>query len=361
VFDLAEAFGGSFNSLLDILRHRSRDAFEVLAVLPGRGSCARELEALDVAVLEREIVPAARNVRYLRAAWSFRRRLRRLAVDLLYFADYTRWRPAELLGARLAGVPSVVHVRTPISRGFARDPSFRSATAIVGNSNATLAALRGLVAESKLHVVYNFVDLERFGPGPDARAEFFAGHPPVVGFVGTFRPEKRVEDFLAMAKLVAARRPEVRFLAAGGDSRRRGDGGLEAMRRQAAAVGIGGVVHFTGGRTDIPEIMRSLDVLVVPSLNEGFGRVIIEANAVGKPVVACNAAAIPEVVEEGETGFLVPVRNPPALAEAVLRVLDDHHWRSRVAMIAPARVRERFAPDRQVAALEAIWRRAIDG
>jgi glycosyltransferase involved in cell wall biosynthesis len=359
VYGWPNAFGGSLNSLLDVLRHVDRDSFEVAALLPGDGSTSREIEALRIPILYEAMPPAGKNLRYLRAVWAFRRLLEREAVDLVYFADYASWRPALLLGARLCGKPVVVHLHWLVSQAFVSDRFLREVPAIIGNSRATLEALRGLVADDRLHVIHNCIDLASCGPGPDRRGEFFPRNAPLVGFVGIFRPEKGVETFLDMARLIRARRPEVRYLAVGGESVIRDRGWLEKMKGHADEIGVGDVVRFTGTRRDIPEIMRSLDVLVVPSLTEGFGRVILEANGVGTPVVATAVGGIPEVIEEGVTGFLVPPRDAEAMAETVLRVLGDSAWRARVALVAPQRIRERFSPDTQVCAIEAVWRGAL--
>jgi glycosyltransferase involved in cell wall biosynthesis len=287
--------------------------------------------------------------------------LARERIDAVYFPNYEAWRPPSLVGAWWAKVPFVAHLRAPATAAAAADPWLRSAAAIIGNSAATLRAFRGLVPAERLVVAHTFIDFERFGPGPDVRTELAPPGHPVVGFVGFFRPEKGVDDFLDMAKILRARRPEIRFAAVGGDSPRATGRSFRAeMKRRAAAIGVDDVVCFTGPRDDVAEIMRSLDVLVVPSLDEGFGRVILEANAVGKPVVGSNAAGIPEVIEDGVTGILVPPRDPPALADAVLRILDDADWRARVAADAPGRVRQRFDPRRQVERIEEVWRRAVN-
>lgn len=131
------------------------------------------------------------------------------------------------------------------------------------------------------------------------------------------------------------------------------------MRRYAVEHGLADVMHFTGTRTDIAALMHRMDVLVVPSHTEGFGRVLIEANAVGRPVVANAVGAVPEVVEDGITGVLVPAGDTAVMAAAVLRVPDDPAWRAAVAAQAPARVRARFSPTTQVPALEAVWQHVL--
>ena len=94
-------------------------------------------------------------------------------------------------------------------------------------------------------------------------------------------PEKGIEYFLDMARLLRTRHPGVRFLMVGGESASHDRGWLPRMKGYAEQLGLADVVHFAGPREDIPDIMRSIDLLVVPSLNEGFGRVILEAERVG--------------------------------------------------------------------------------
>lgn len=361
IYGYSDAFGGSWNSLRDSVRHFDPQAFDVRALLPCRGSTSRDLEVLGLPVFCRAAVPAGRNLRYLRAVWSICRLLARETIDLVYFADYAAWKPAALVAARLAGVPVVAHLHAVFNEDFVADRYLRTVEAIIGNSRATLNPLRRHVAAERLHVVYNGLDFEVFGPGSDRRGQFFPRTSPLVGFVGIFRPEKGIEYFLEMVRILRPAHPQVRYLLVGGDSPVSSRGWLEKMMRRADDLGICDVVRFTGSRTDIPEMMRSLDVLVVPSLTEGFGRVIVEANAVGTPVVGSDVEGIPEVIEPGLTGLLVPPRDPQALATAVERILADPVWRARVAAVAPKRVRERFDPAKQARAIEAVWRLALAG
>jgi len=359
VVDHVDASIGSFTNLVRLLRYLDRDAFEVVAVVPARGSCGGALQAHGVRVLYRPLVASGRNLPYLSAVIAAWRLLQREAIALLYFTDYVRWRPAELPAARWARVPAVVRFGAPPSTGGAADPSLLGARAIIATSRAALQPLRGRLPDARLHVVHPCIDFDRFGAGGDHRGAFFPRATPIVGFVGIFRPEKGVEEFLDMAALLRTRRPDVRYLAVGGDSAGATRNWLARMQEHAAALGIADVVHFTGLRTDIPEMMRTVDVLVVPSLTEAFGAVIVEANAVGTPVVAFAVGGIPEVLEHEVTGLLVPPRDVAATAAAVQRALEDGAWRARVAAAAPARVRARFDPAEQARATEAIWRAAL--
>jgi glycosyltransferase involved in cell wall biosynthesis len=353
----AETFGGSFNSVFDVLRRVDRRQFQPIVALPGPGNCQEQIEQLDLPVVLRREVAGSRTPGYAwsvaAAAWY----LRRHAIALVYITDYVTWRSSALLAARIARVPSVVHVRAPLGSGVA-DTELVKAGVVIGNSEATIRSLRNR-RHRPTRVIHNFIDVAPFRAARDVRSAVFGDHAPVVGFVGVFRPEKGIEYFLEMARLVGIARPEVRFLAVGGESAVQDVGWFDKMRALARELGLGNRVHFTGQRTDVPDLMRSIDVLVVPSLNEGFGRVILEANAAGVPAIGADAAGIPEVIQDGITGALVPPRDAPAMASAVIRLLDDVELRARMKQTLPEFVRQNFSPEAKIAQLEAVWTDAL--
>ncbi|HIE30269.1 TPA: glycosyltransferase family 1 protein [Candidatus Poribacteria bacterium] len=140
---------------------------------------------------------------------------------------------------------------------------------------------------------------------------------PIVGTVSRLEPIKGQEYFIQSSALVARKYPDTTFVVVG-------DGLLEAKLKQMANdLGIRKNLLFLGYRQDVPELMSIFDIFVLPSLNEGLGRVLIEAMAAGKPVVATRVGGIPDVVLDEVTGLLAPPRNSHRLAEFVLRLLEN--------------------------------------
>ncbi len=358
VYDHANTIGGSLHSVLDLLRHFDRSEFDALVALPAPGDCAQRVRALDLPVCCQPSLPASRSWRYLACVFAWIRLLRQRNVDLLYCVDHTQWRAAALTAANLLGIPAVVHVRSPVSHERARDPSLSSAW-VVGNSRASLRNMQNRIPERRTALIYNFVDFDVFQPGPDLRERWFGESGLIAGFLGMFRPEKGIAEFIDAARIVRGRRSDIHFVAIGDDAPNTSRSHRDAMKRYAQNPDGSSPVQFVGFRDDVAELLRSLDVLVVPSHDEGFGRVILEANAVGVPVIGADAAGIPEVIEPGATGCLVPVRNATALAAAILHVMDDEGFRQRVADTAPQRVRMRFDPARQIGRLHEVWRQAL--
>ena len=353
----AETFGGSFNSVTEVLGRIDRDRFEVLCAVPGPGNVQSTFEGLRLPVHHWHETEGSKSPAYAWAVGSTAWRLRRHRIGLVYITDHITWRSSALFGARLAGVPTVVHLRSPREEA-AMDPELVKAAMVVGNSEATVAALRPVRPPDRLRVIPNFVDFSTFQAPRHVPTSLFPGHP-VVGFVGVFRPEKGIEFFLDMAKLIHQRRPDVRFLLVGGESAVANIGWFDRMRAYAGSLALGDACQFTGERSDIADLLATMDVVVVPSLNEGFGRVIVEANAVGKLVVGADAAGIPEVIEPGVSGLLAPPRDGAALAAAVSRILDDESWRRRASEELPTATRARFSPDALMARLQQAWDDAL--
>jgi glycosyltransferase involved in cell wall biosynthesis len=139
----------------------------------------------------------------------------------------------------------------------------------------------------------------------------------VIGFVGWLLPIKGPDYLLKAMDDVWRGHPEASLVLVG-----KGDLDVD-LRAEAQRKTTNGKVKFLGWREDIDEIMPLLDMLVLPSLNEGMGRVLVEAMAAGKPVVASRVGGIPDLVRHGETGYLVPPADEKALADGIKKLLDD--------------------------------------
>jgi len=177
------------------------------------------------------------------------------------------------------------------------------------------------------------------GPGGRFRAGLGLGPDvPLVGAVGRLVP---IKDLDTLLEAVAGLDGVHLAVVGDGDERPR----LEA---RAAALGLGGRVHFTGWATDVAEVMADLDVVVLTSRNEGTPVALIEAGAAGRPTVATRVGGVALVVQDGVTGWLTPPGRPDAVADMVRRLLDDPAARLSMGQAARAHVRDRFSSERLV-------------
>jgi glycosyltransferase involved in cell wall biosynthesis len=171
----------------------------------------------------------------------------------------------------------------------------------------------------------------------------------LVTMVGSLTRRKGVDDLLRSASLIRDAVPTARYLLVGrGDQRRL----LEEIVRR---LDLTEHVRFLGFRRDVPEILNSSDVLVLPSHWEGFGLVTLEAMNAGLPVVGTRRGAIPEVVRNGETGLLVPPKDPEALATALIRLLSNPERARAMGRAGLSRLRREFDMEKAVRAHDELY------
>ena len=212
----------------------------------------------------------------------------------------------------------------------------------------------GVAPRRKFAVVPSGVELERFTEASvDAVAKREQlGLPPVgplLGVAAELDPRKGHRYLLEAMPLVLRRRPDAVLLVMG-------HGPLQQdLQARISLMNLEGSVRMLGHREDMPEMLSLLDVLVLPSLNEGMGRVVVEAMACAKPVVASNVMGIPELVEDGVTGLLCRPANPQDLAEKILRLLEDSELARKMGAAGKERVYPRYDASRMVAAYEALY------
>ncbi len=202
-------------------------------------------------------------------------------------------------------------------------------------------------------LIYNGVDLDRLDhqePCCTLREEY--GMDPdaaIVGVVGRLELEKGHPTLLEAWPLVLGRVPSAYLLIVGEGSRQ------DALREIAREQGVERHVIFTGRRDDIAAVTAALDVAVLPSYREAQGLTILEAMAMSRPVVASNVGGIPEMIEDGVTGLLVPPHDPPALASAISRLLLDHPYADTLARAGHQLVHDRFCVQRMVNAVQELY------
>ena len=259
---------------------------------------------------------------------------------------------ADLVGrpaARLAGIPVVA-----VSRGWTGktfkvrwydriDRLFlHRMDCVVCVSEGQAAKVRAAgVPDAKIRVIRNAARPEAFrDPDSAMRERILAGLPQpgrrLILAAGRLSSDKGFHILIDAIPTVLARAPEARWIICGEGAER------AALEQQVRTAGLTGVVVFVGFRTDLDDWMPNADLFVLPSFTEGLPNVLLEAHACGVPVVATAVGGTPELVRDGETGYLVPPGEAPALADRIIRLLVDDGVRRQMGANARARVREQF-------------------
>lgn len=207
---------------------------------------------------------------------------------------------------------------------------------------------RGVGASSRVRVVYNGIAPP--GEGPlDARIAALAAQGPVIGALTLLRPGKGVETLIDAMPAVLARRPDVQLAIVG-------DGpGLTDLRTRAQSLGVAGSVSFTGPTDEPLSALRAMTVFVHPSWAEAFPYVILEAMALGLPIVATAVGGVGEALVDGTSGLLVSPRDAGALARALGGLLDDPRRMSALGAHAMRRASGSFTLERMVGGVEEIY------
>lgn len=219
-------------------------------------------------------------------------------------------------------------------------------------------ALRERIApRRRMTKVYSGINLEVFRRPVDTAAVRAAlgldGRDFVIGEVAKLWPGKGHEVLFRAAATLKDRLPRLRLLIIG-------EGALEpALRRLARELGIAERVVFTGFRSDIPALMHAVDAAVLPSLFEGMGRAVLEAQAVGKPVIASRVGGIPDLIVDGQTGLLIEPGNVQALAAAILRVSTQPDVGRRLGQAAQRAFDERFEARTMVRQLVDLYQQLL--
>lgn len=264
-----------------------------------------------------------------------------------------------------AGQPVVRsrQITNPVKARWSRSIVYRRGCArVIASADCIRQDLiaRNQVPPGRISVVGEGVDLAKFHPGVDGtalRAEFGITPDQVLfGLVAMIRPEKRHLVLIEAAREVLQSHPAARFALVGeGTGRREFETTVRHRLRELFGDERHGPVFMTGFRTDMPNVMAALDVLVIPSVAEAQSLVAPQAFATRRAVIASNIGGLPELVRDGESGLLVPPGDPVALAGAIERLCDDRALRSRLAASGHAFALENLALDRKMAESLAIY------
>jgi glycosyltransferase involved in cell wall biosynthesis len=215
----------------------------------------------------------------------------------------------------------------------------------VPKADAVIAASRAVaqqVCNAQARVIYAGIEI------PET-SRSGSGTGRVLGVAGRLAPVKGIAYLIRALVWLRQEFPDVRLEIAGDGPQR------PALESEAVTLGLTGAISFLGWREDLPSLFSRWDVFVQPSLEEAFPVVTLEAMAAGLPVVATNAGGLPELVQDAETGLLVPPEDPPALADALRKLLADPVLRRAMGRAGHVRVRERFSVHRMTDEITQVY------
>ena len=274
-----------------------------------------------------------------------------------------------------SGGDEIVHVRDCLPRQLAATASLRliaaRATMLIANSGYTARSVEALAPRARFEVVHNPVDLEQWNPARIDRAKARArlgeaGRRRVLcGVVAQLSPWKGQDTAIEALRLLCAEGVDAHLILIGSPkfvakaTRFDNRAYLARLRAIVADAGLEERVSWLGERDDVPELVRALDVLLLPSIEEPFGRAVIEAMALEVPVIATDVGGPPEIISDGYEGYLLPPHHPDAWARAIRFLAEDPERARLMGCAGRKRVEEAFTVDHHVAAICDTYARVI--
>lgn len=348
--------GGGEMQMVDLVKKIDRKKFRpIVGCLKKEGQLLSVLERHEVQV---EAFPVRGKLFYprsLKEIFRLARFMRREKVKVLHTQDLY----SHLVGipaAMMAGVPVITN---RLDMGHTLNRWHRWAlkllsigiTKAMANSQGVQKMLIGSekMDPRKIELIYNGVDMDRFqfaaAPSFPARRELLPEVQPddrLIGTLANLWPIKGHDILLEAAVRVIAFFPKVKFVLIGTGQRR------AELEARARSLSIEKHVLFLGSRQDVPRILSCLEISVLPSLAEGFSNAILESMAAGLPMVATDVGGNREAIIDGETGFIVPPADPDALADRLIRLLEDPVLGQKMGRAGRQRIEAHFTLDRMV-------------
>jgi glycosyltransferase involved in cell wall biosynthesis/GT2 family glycosyltransferase len=334
-------------SLSLLAKKLDKNKYHPIIALPNKGPLTQKLDELGISYqfyktnMLFSLLPSLK-------IWQI---LNDRQIDLVYLnTSATMWaaKPAKLFKA-----PVVAHIREDLTGIM--NTVMRTKISLWSDKIILISKwMKSFIKSDKAVVVHNTVDLDDFNNlSPDKIKKEFALSGKTILFVGSLEDRKGIkyliQAFNDAFNELRAWLPDTKLLVIGKPLP-----GCAGYLDKLRSIAKNKDIIFAGPRKDIYHCMAACDILVCPSLSEAFGRVIIEAMACGKPVVATNVGGIPEIVDDGKTGFLVPPKDEDLLAQAIGKLLADDDLSASMGKAGREKVEEHFTTKNQIKEIERV-------
>lgn len=364
------AISGAELSLLGLLEKIDRSVFSPRVVISEDGDLSARLRELDVPVSIVNLEDGSRH-----DPWPFLRSVANVVkviisggIDLVH-VNFERCNRPVAFASKITLKPQICHVRNIQNEGTVRHFYLRLSPYVIANSFATEDSYAPFLLRSqKSFVVHNGVDLSRFTP--QKRIEGLYGIEKdaiVVAQIGRIVRDKKLDTYINAMNLVIKRcGKKVYGLIAGDISDRKNKcifdpAYFREIKKLISQLGLDDRLIFTGFIEDQIKLYSNIDVLVQSSKSEGFGRALIEAMAMGIPVIAAKTGGTPEIVKNNLTGYLFPPEDKGILADLILNIINNPETGKKIAANARKFTKGNFSIEKHVGEIEKIYRMILTG
>lgn len=346
---------GAEKLLVDITRKLDKSKFNLtVAYIYGPGTLAKEIRKVKVGVVDLSRKGKLDPLLLIRLVLLLRRKkIRILHTHLLHASIVGR------IAAKLAGITNIITTRhysyyhkekSLVSRIERKTAIFNSDFIAISSDVKKYMRGKEKYRSEKIVVLHNAVDLSLFN-SVDRLGISKPQDDLVVGSIGRLHPSKGYETLLRSMSYVIEKLPTVKLVIIGTGREKNN------LEKLSAQLGVFDNVTFLGRKQplEIPGLLKTFNLFVLASNWEGFGLAVVEAMASGLPVVATNVGGLPEIVEDGQTGFLVPSRKPRVLAEKIIHLLQNPDLCLKMGKQGRRRVESLFSLDGMIKELEYLY------
>ena len=371
----SSAMLGAERSLLLLLKNIDRNHFEPIVILPRFGPLKEKIERLNIKTYKVKS-PWWVSGRKKNVIWTILRLgycvvqeiislsklykiIKKEKIDVIYTNTIVNFSGAII--SSIMQKPHIWHIREILVEN--PDLHFflpykvlfkfisRFSNIVITNSYATADQFQSIIPNEKIRVIYNAVDLDEFEnilPFPNINGVKTTDY--VVAVIGSLQKRKAQDDAIKAIKIVKEKIPNIKLLIVGEGNKKFKD----YLKHLAFKLDVSDNVIFTGYRDDVPAIFHHCDLLLVPSWNEPFGRVVIEAMAAGVPVIGANSGGVREIVEDGITGYLVSPKDPTKIAEKIIYLFHHPKLAKKIGNEGKKAVKEKFSIQNYIEGIEKI-------
>ncbi|HEQ98434.1 MAG TPA: glycosyltransferase [candidate division Zixibacteria bacterium] len=356
--------GGAEKVLLDLATNLDRELYEVYVVLHRSRWLHEQLDKNGIPV---EIIPSRKSwdIRFIR---NFMKHCRKIQADLIHSHLFGANLYAGLAG-RMLRLPVIATVHNEYIMPGSNVRHLRLKNFIIRNFAKKIVLVadymkedyieKGHYSHARLKTIYNGIDLkDRLSAEEKASARQelgFSKDDVLIGNVANFRAPKGHNYLIQAAARVVERIPHARFLLVG-----EGTGELRKdAEKQIESLGLMDNVLLLGFRTDVEDLLKVFDIFVLSSISEGLPLSIVEAMGAGLPIVATDVGGLPELVEKGRNGYLVPPRDPEKLAALLLELLGDDELRVSMGRASREIAENKFSIDRMIGQYQDLYQELL--
>ena len=337
-------FGGVEVATVRLISATSKRFRHVAFCLPDAADAREACEQAGATVIEYVMPePSLRHAsRFYKESARLARQLRQEQITIAHCAE-TKAAYHNSLATLIAGVPLITHVRSRYATvSFRERLTFLPIKQYIFVSKDSRQQFGLKLPDDKVRVLYDAVEFSELSPEVNGIREEFklADNTPLIGMVARVNPQKDYDTLADAAAIVLSAQPDARFMVVGDNSHVPLNRTHYAkVRARLKELGIEDKFIFTGFRSDVSRIMSAFDVFVLCTHREGLPLAVLEAMAIGKPVIATAVDGVPEMIDEGVTGLMHPHQDSTCLASKILKCIQKPEWAKSIGLAGRAKVR----------------------